>query len=65
MNARYLEFDLPTDSLQGVIEPLASYICAAHHPQEVLRSVLKALRSEVEQTNCTAKAHVGAFASGR
>lgn len=64
MNARYLEFDLPADRLQGAIEPLASYICAARHPHEALRSVLKALRTEVEQTHRAARKHVGTFASG-
>jgi hypothetical protein len=65
MNARYVEYDLPTDSLQGVIEPLASYICAARHPHEALRSVLKALRTEVEQTHRAARKHVSTFAASR
>jgi hypothetical protein len=65
MNAQYLEYDIPTDSLHGVIEPLASYICAARHPHEVLRSVLKALRTEVEQTHRAARKHVGSFAAGK
>ena len=37
--------------LEHVIEPLAGYICAAERPQAVLRSVLVALRREVERTN--------------
>jgi hypothetical protein len=65
MNAHCLEFDLPADSLQGVVEPLASYICAARHPHEALRWVLKALRTEVEQTHRAARKHVNAFAAER
>jgi hypothetical protein len=58
MNARYLEFELPTDSLRGVIEPLASFICAARDPHGALLSALKTLRQEVERTQRTAVAHL-------
>jgi hypothetical protein len=48
--------------LARVIEPLASYICAADQPRSVLRSAVAALLSEVEQTHQLALAHCGAFA---
>ena len=48
--------------LERVIEPLASYICAADQPRAALLSALAVLLSEVEQTNQTAAAHFGAFA---
>ena len=37
--------------LGEVIEPLASYICAAEQPRKALLSVLTALVAEVEGTN--------------
>ena len=43
--------------LAQVIEPLASYICAADRPREVLLSVLAALRDEVKETNKAALMH--------
>lgn len=58
MNARYLEFTLPTDGLRNVIEPLASYICAARDPHEALQSGLRTLRHEVEFTRRVAAAHL-------
>jgi hypothetical protein len=65
MNAHCLKSDSPADgALQQVIEPLASYICAADRPRAALRSILKALLSEVQQTNQTALAYVGGH-SGR
>ena len=48
--------------LQNVVEPLASYICAADHPRVALASALKALIREVQLTNQTALAHFGALA---
>lgn len=48
--------------LERVLEPLTSYICAADQPKAVLRRVLAAIRSEVEQTNRAAKSHLGVFA---
>jgi hypothetical protein len=50
--------------LERVIEPLASYICAADQPRAILNSVLALLRSEVEQTNRTASAQVAVFSEG-
>jgi hypothetical protein len=44
--------------LEQVIEPLASYICAADRPKAVLSRVVAALLNEVEQTNRVAKSHV-------
>ena len=58
-----LKLDLPSESdLARVIEPLASYICAADRPKAALESVLAALVREVRQTNRAAIAHVTAFA---
>ena len=58
MNAINLDFDLPVASdLERVIEPLASYICAADQPRATLVSALAVLLSEVEQTNRTALEH--------
>jgi hypothetical protein len=65
MTATCLEIDPRAAGLQRVIEPLASYICAADHPRAALRSILRALCSEVEETNRTALAHFGALAAGR
>lgn len=55
-----LEFPVGSD-LERVIEPLASYICAADRPRAALASALAFLFSEVEQTNRAAIAHFGAF----
>ena len=44
--------------LARVIEPLASYICAAERPKELLRAVLSALCDEVKDTNRAALTHV-------
>jgi hypothetical protein len=56
-----LKLDLPaTSDLERVIEPLASYICAADQPRAALLSALAVLLSEVEQTN-RAASHFGAF----
>jgi hypothetical protein len=61
MNAINLDFDLPIASdLQRVIEPLASYICAADQPRAALVSALAVLFSEVEQTNRVALDHFSA-----
>jgi hypothetical protein len=55
--------------LHRVIEPLASYICAADQPRAALLSALAVLLAEVKQTNRAALAqfgvHLGAFAEGR
>ncbi len=47
--------------LMQVIEPLASYICAANRPRAALASALALLFSQVEETNRTASAHVASF----
>jgi hypothetical protein len=44
--------------LARVIEPLASYICAADRPKEILRAALSALCDEVHDTNRAALTHV-------
>jgi hypothetical protein len=59
MSTQFLEINRPTQGLKGVIEPLASYICAADRPRAALLSVYRALLSEVEQTNRAAQAHFG------
>jgi hypothetical protein len=43
--------------LTHVIEPLASYICAADQPREALLSALAVLFDEVEGTNRAALLH--------
>jgi hypothetical protein len=58
-----LNLDLAAENdLERVIEPLASYICAADQPRAALLSALAVLFSEVEQTNQAALAYFGAFA---
>src|SRR5262245_43515123 len=49
------------DDLQGVVEPLASYICATNRPKDTLRRALAALLSEVNATNCAANMHVAVW----
>jgi hypothetical protein len=51
-----------TDSLQRVIEPLASYICAAEHPRAALDQAFSLLFKEVAQVNRVARAQVARFA---
>ena len=55
--------------LERVIEPLASYICAAEQPRAALMSALAVLLAEVKQTNRAALSqfgvHLGALASSR
>jgi hypothetical protein len=58
MNTLNFELDLPANSdLTRVIEPLASYICAADRPRETLRSALAVLFNEVKETNRAALMH--------
>jgi hypothetical protein len=45
-------------ALAQVIEPLASYICAADQPREALLAALAVLFDEVQETNQVALAHV-------
>ncbi len=55
--------------LERVIEPLASYICAADQPRAALMSALAVLLAEVKQTNRAALAqfgiHMGSFGESR
>jgi hypothetical protein len=55
----------PQTDLQRVIEPLASYICAADRPRAALQSALAALLSEVAQTNRAANVHVNLFSESK
>ena len=59
MNACPLKLERTDGGLKSVIEPLASYICAAERPRAALLAAYKALLSEVEETNRTARAHFG------
>jgi hypothetical protein len=47
----------PSRELAPVIEPVASYVCAADHPRETLRRVIEALLAEVKLTNDAALRH--------
>jgi hypothetical protein len=47
----------PNRDLAQVIEPLASYICAADRPRETLLSALAVLLEEVKATNSAALKH--------
>jgi hypothetical protein len=47
--------------LEGVIEPLAAYICATERPQTALKQALSVLFSQVEETNRAASIRVAAF----
>jgi hypothetical protein len=51
----------PAGDLKQVIEPLASYICAADRPRAVLNLVFSALFHEVAQVSREARAHVATF----
>jgi hypothetical protein len=53
------------NDLERVIEPLASYICAADHPKAVLRRALTVLCSEVQHTNRIAHARLTARANSQ
>lgn len=66
MKALNLEFDrLEERGLKRVIEPLASYVCAADQPRVALLSALTLLFNEMEQTNRVALAHFGAVPEHR
>jgi hypothetical protein len=57
------KLDLSSNSnLASVIEPLASYICAAERPRKALQSALAVLLREVQQTNRAAVSHVTSLA---
>jgi hypothetical protein len=58
MNNFNCVFERPTrDDLERVVEPLASYICAAEQPRSALRWALSALLREVAATNRAAATH--------
>ena len=58
MNRFHVLCDHPTGhDLERVVEPLASYICAAERPNAALRFALALLFREVEATNRAAKMH--------
>jgi hypothetical protein len=64
MNAACLTLDRSAnDCLQNVIEPLASYICAADHPRAALRVALQLLAAEVATTSAVAHAYAAGHAS--
>jgi hypothetical protein len=62
MNANRHPSPADPSDLARVIEPLASYICAADQPKAALASALAVLLREVEQTNQAATALCGAWA---
>lgn len=51
--------------LQRVIEPLASYLCAADRPRAALASALEFLLNEVALTDRVATAHLTTFSESR
>lgn len=57
MNAQSLCESKSNSDLAQVIEPLASYICAADRPRDVLKAALTALFDEVHATNNAALVH--------
>ena len=50
------------NELSRMIEPLASYICAAEQPKAVLNLVYAALVNEVAFVNRTARSQAASFA---
>jgi hypothetical protein len=55
----------PTFDMNPIIEPLASFICAAEQPSLILKLALAALYSQIEQTNRAAKAHLESLLENR
>ena len=53
-----------SSDLARVIEPLASYICAADKPKAALASALAVLLKEVKLTNRVALSHFMTFSQG-
>ena len=51
--------------LERVIEPLASYICAADQPRATLMAALAVLFSEVDQTYRAANAQIATFSGNQ
>ena len=58
MNANITQGRKPNLDLTQVVEPLASYICAADRPRETLLSVLSVLFDQVSGTHKVALMHV-------
>jgi hypothetical protein len=48
----------PEDTIRGLVETLAEFICAADRPHETLRQVTDDLRDEVGALNDLAREHV-------
>jgi hypothetical protein len=61
MNANLNHPSADQSDLARVIEPLASYICAADRPRAALASALAVLVREIEQTNHAAAELCGAW----
>ena len=62
MNRFHVASDRPTGKeLERVVEPLASYICAADQPKSALMSALAVLFREVKATNTAAALHFQNF----
>ena len=61
MNANLNHPSADQSDLARVIEPLASYICAAERPRAALASALAVLVREIEQTNQAAAELCGAW----
>ncbi len=56
---------IPASDLSPIVEPLASFLCAAENPKMVLKLLLTELYSQIEQTNRAANAHVDVFLESR
>ncbi len=59
--ANYERNRATADDLQRVIEPLASYICAADQPKAALNLAFSVLVNEVVQVSRAARAQVASF----
>ena len=55
----------PAFDVNPIVEPLASFICAAEEPVTVLKLAIAALYRQIEQTNRTANAHLETLLEGR
>jgi hypothetical protein len=53
-----MRFMATENDMKGVIEPLASYICATDQPKAALVLAVEILLNEVEQMNRTARAYI-------
>jgi hypothetical protein len=66
MNRVNRELEKATGSdLELVIEPLASYTCAADQPRATLMAALAVLFSEVDQTFRAASAQIATFSGNQ